>query len=111
MFTDADKEKRLAEWLDQLQDPDPARRRHAAAALSARGRRAAEAVPGLVGLLRDPDEYVRRMAALALGEIGARPDLAVPALQGALSDGSEGVRRRAAVALRELGVPEARAAA
>jgi HEAT repeat protein len=66
--------------ISALEDKSEFVRAHAAAALGANGRAAAQAVPNLVKLLTsDKDPEVRRQAATALGMIG-EPS-ALPALE------------------------------
>lgn len=60
----------VAEWTDDLANPQPVVRQAAAEALARGGRDAIRAVPALTGLVIDPDLAVRRTAIRALGALG-----------------------------------------
>ncbi|HYE98877.1 MAG TPA: HEAT repeat domain-containing protein, partial [Planctomycetota bacterium] len=72
----------MTPWIDRLQDPDPAARREAAAALRRQGPAAADAVPALAEALRGADAELRLEALHALVAIGGR---AFSAVAGALA--------------------------
>ena len=94
----------IAQWLQQLRQPDPAKRIDAMQRLRQVGPQAAPATGALVALLAD--EKLGREARLTLARIG---EPAVPALIAALKSDDDGVRWWAAQALEEIG-PAAKAA-
>jgi HEAT repeat protein len=108
----ADVQRYLKRARDGLNDPDPAVRRRAAAALEKYGNQAVQIVGDLTPALRDRDEGVRAAAAKALAAplpLGCSWS-AVPALQAALRDVSPAVRAEAAGALAVYGALAAGAA-
>jgi hypothetical protein len=60
----------VADWIDDLESPQPVVRQGAAEALARAGRDAAPAVPRLVALVVDLDPGVRRTAIRTLGALG-----------------------------------------
>lgn len=101
-----ERDRRIAELIRMLHDPDVDIRLEAAGRLGRIGSRALPAVPWLAGLLNDAEPVIRKVAALALGEIGPAAAAAVPALRAALLDTEAAVRRRAAIALAEIAAPD-----
>src|SRR5216684_7207626 len=85
-------------WIDDLQDQDKTKRRHAIANLGAIGSEAKDAVPALSQILmQDDDEEIRAVAALALYKIGGKET--IPALIVGMDDDFEWVRMNCALAL------------
>lgn len=98
--------KTLRVWIQQLADPDPRSRLHAAEAIGAFGSEARAAIPALIKALSDNGPQVAVTARRALTRIGPK---AVPALTAALEKENNDVRWWAAQALGEIG-PSAAAA-
>jgi hypothetical protein len=72
--------KTVAFWVEELKQPDAARRKHAVQKLGNVGEGDAAVVPALLGALKDRDAVVRREAILALLKCGPAATQAVPAL-------------------------------
>jgi HEAT repeat protein len=72
--------KPVSHWVEALQSPDAATRKHAVAKLGNVGPSDPAAIPALVGALRDRDAAVRREAILAVMKAGPQAEDAVPAL-------------------------------
>ena len=85
--------------IKTLQDPDPAERRQAVAALHSMGPDAANATPALHQALSDPDQEVRLWAALALINIKSYDKAIPPILLHVLHDEKPMVRQLACVSL------------
>ncbi|MBI3857644.1 MAG: HEAT repeat domain-containing protein [Planctomycetes bacterium] len=100
----------LAAWVAELEDPKPPVRVQAGLALAEIGPAAREAEAGIVKALKDKDAEVRHAAILALGSIGAEGTGAIDGLAQALFDENWFVRFSAAQALQKFG-PGAKAAA
>ena len=99
--------KTLAQWIRDLERPDPSDREEAVRAITLFGPAASEAVPELVKRLHDSDASPRCKAVIALGFIKIndkdRPRV-VEALGAAVAEDSQAmVRYAAAVSLGELG--------
>jgi HEAT repeat protein len=67
-------------WVEALQSPDAATRKHAASKLGNVGRADPEAFPALLGALKDRDAAVRREAILAVMKCGPDAKEAEPML-------------------------------
>jgi HEAT repeat protein len=67
-------------WVEALQSPDAATRRHAVSKLGNVGRADAEAFPALLAALKDRDAGVRREAILAVMKCGPDAKEAEPVL-------------------------------
>lgn len=96
-------------WIEQIKDPDPAKRLHAIHELQGKVNEAPTVAPALVTALRDENHYVRRDAARALGNFGpgVREAASAP-LAVLLKDDEPSVRKAAGEALRRID-PEAAA--
>jgi HEAT repeat protein len=92
----------LAELVHALDDPAPAVRAAAAAALEKQGAAARTAGPPLLARLADPDENVRLRAADALVSIGPSPEWLAP-LQTLLAHEAGSVRAAAARVVAAMG--------
>lgn len=87
---------------DSLADDSAAVRTQATQALGQIGPPAANAAPGLIGMLKDGDETVRCQAAESLGLVGGSKEATVTALVELLEDASGPVKASAARALGSL---------
>jgi HEAT repeat protein len=72
--------KPVSHWVQALQSPDAATRKHAVTKLGNVGRADPEAFPALLGALKDRDAAVRREAILAVMKAGPDAKEAVPVL-------------------------------
>ena len=98
----------LNQWKTDLINPDVAKRRAAAMAISSLDSEVVDAVPELTGALADTDAEVRCRAATALTLVGAAAKDSLPALKKALQDKDKRVREIAAGIVLLLGPAEAR---
>ncbi len=89
----------VTQLIKTLQDPDPAERRQAVAALHSMGPSAASATPALHQALSDPDQEVRLWAALALINIKSYDKAIPPILIHVLHDEKPMLRQLACVSL------------
>ena len=95
-----DPERRAADLIENLRNPDAAAVDRAVRQLVEMGE---PAVPALILALKDPEARVRKAAASALWGLGPKAHDAVPTLAEALADNGDGVRLGAVMALGSIG--------
>ncbi len=92
--------KPAADWIEALEDRDPAYRQEAIRALGGIAEVDRSVIPVLIASLKDRNLGVRNQAAESLGSLGV---VALPALQDIMKSGSVEARVAAAFALDKVG--------
>lgn len=90
------------EWVTQLDDPDPQRRRAAAGQLAAMQGTSEPVIEALAIASTNSDADVREIAVAALGRKGVESGAVYPALEQALADAEVAVRLKAALAIQQI---------